>query len=317
MADMVKDEEFEAFCAALKSERTDISVIKAGVEKYGFKYLSDSQKAMFQAAVFPKPAADRKEELGQLGFQNLKRISKVLKAMQELHSEGKISKEEVLSFMNEPHLIKGKNASGKETFTEHASALSVIGLNTYAHEFKDKEFKAMRPVPKGALKKLHRQTKTLTDIQETLNQFDADVLHKAVNTIDKQVKPKVLHETFEDIDDKAVPDFRYSDLARKSAKMQKALEKAERYGAQHSTELRPVAPKTRSIVARPRSKGNTMLAVQQNDNEQEEPTRIGGMQEPLNLSGSDKEKLNFSAGDTPQGQDNKENTENTLSEILL
>ena len=47
MADTI-DEDFKAFCDELKKGTPDIDTIRAGVQKYGFKHLSDSQKAMFQ-----------------------------------------------------------------------------------------------------------------------------------------------------------------------------------------------------------------------------------------------------------------------------
>ena len=75
------DVDFKAFCAELKSEKPDMSIIKNGIEKYGFGQLSDTQKAEFMKVLFPCPIPEGVKESSHLGLQNLKGIDCALSVM--------------------------------------------------------------------------------------------------------------------------------------------------------------------------------------------------------------------------------------------
>ena len=229
MADMI-DEDFKAFCKELKKTSPDPDKIKSGIEKYGFAQLSDSQKAMFQAAMFPKPIAQGKKEEDVLGFQNLNKINRTLRVMQQLYKDKKIDKNEMLDFLTEPQLVPEKNKNGEVSYRRGKSLLATVALNTYAIEFKDMEFEKklkeeglsdeVRDDLNTMRRKLYEKSNTAVEIQETLGKLDSDILNEAFNREETGTDGK----------------FKYSDLAKKSFMMKDNLEKAERFAAQNQAE---------------------------------------------------------------------------------
>jgi len=229
MADMI-DEDFKAFCKELKKTSPDPDKIKAGIEKYGFAQLSDSQKAMFQAAIFPKPTPRGKKDSEKLGFKNLDKINHTLHIMQDLYAGGAISKEDMSAFLTEPQRIEHKDENGEISYRYGKTLLAEVALNTYAIEFKDARFERklkqegisdeLRNDLNESRKKLHDNSQTAVEIQETLGKLDADLLHEAFNKEDENTGRR----------------FRYSDLAKKSFIMKDNFEKSERYFAQHQAE---------------------------------------------------------------------------------
>lgn len=270
MADTI-DEDFKAFCDELKKGTPDIDTIRAGIKKYGFKHLSDSQKAMFQAAIFPAPTPSGKKEAVKLGFQNLKKISHTLKIMQQLHKEGAVSKEDMVAFLTEPQRLPDKKDSNR--FRGGKSLLMVVGLNTYAAEFKDKRIK-----DKPTRDLLHENVSTMSEIQTTLGELDADILNEAFNKEDKTTG-RVM---------------KYSDLAKKSFMMKDNLERAERYAAQHQDEPAP---------------------VQQENAAEGEAVRFGGLPENTDTLTFSTQPENLNVGvKTPQ-QENETNDEDTKEKV--
>lgn len=170
MAETMKDAEFEAFLTQLRSETPDMGIIKSGMEKFGTSYFSDSQKEAFLNQIFPAPIKEGAKESEKLGFQNLNGIKTALKAMQELHGAGAVSKEAMSSFLTMTNPKNGRNV------------LTTIGLNTWAAEKKDKKLR--NEGSKELVDFLEKQESVMVDIQETLGKIDPEVLAKAANTPD-------------------------------------------------------------------------------------------------------------------------------------
>ena len=176
MADTMEEDDFKAFCAELKKETPDMDKIKAGMEKYGMGQLSDSQKEIFQAALFPASVKLNAGDLGEkkpvresekLGFQNMNGIKNALMAMQQLHKDGIIDDAQMKMFLTEPNSENGK------------SVMTMIALETRAVEFKAKHCQD------AATKEiLNKNKEVMTAIQETLGQLDYDLLKEVVNTPD-------------------------------------------------------------------------------------------------------------------------------------
>lgn len=238
MADTI-DEDFKAFCGELAKADPDVDVVKAGIQKYGFKHLSDSQKAMFQAAIFPK---SKKE----LGFQDLSKINRTLRIMQQMYKSGALSKEDMSAFLTEPQRIPNKK--GMDGYRKGKSLLAVVATNTYAAEFKDKKYgdklkeeglsDELRSDLNKLRKKLYDNTPTFVEIQNTLGELDAEILNEAFNNADGK--------------------FRYGKLAEKSFIMKDNFEKAGQYAAQQQ---------------------NTVLQEQQENTPTEGAVRFGGLPE--------------------------------------
>lgn len=270
MADTI-DEDFKAFCDELKKETPDIDTIRAGIQKYGFNNLSDSQKAMFQAAIFPAPTPSGKKEAVKLGFQNLKKISHTLKIMQQLHKEGAVSKEDVVAFLTEPQRFQDKKNPNR--FRRGKSLLMVVGLNTYAAEFKDKRIK-----DKPTRDLLCENVSTMSEIQTTLGELDADILNEAFNVEDKNTGRVI----------------KYSDLAKKSFMMKDNLERAERYAAQHQDEPAP---------------------VQQENAAEGEAVRFGGLPENSDTLTFSTQPENLNVGVKTPEENNEPNDEDTKEKV--
>lgn len=167
MADTMEETEFKAFCDELKKETPDMDKIKAGMEKYGMGQLSDAQKAIFQAAMFPAPVAEGAKESEKLGFQNLNGIKNALTAMQQLQTEGKVNNEQMKMFLTEPNPENGK------------SIMTTVALETRAVEFKSKH---IEDTSTKAI--LDKNKEVTTAIQETLGKLDYELLRDAANTPD-------------------------------------------------------------------------------------------------------------------------------------
>ncbi len=167
MAEIMDDEEFNKFCAALKAEKPDLDVIKAGMEKYGTGQLSEAQKAQFLTAMFPEPVVTGNKENNGLGFRNMTGIKNALEAMNALKAEGKVDDKAMLQFLTETNPKGGR------------SVMTTIALNTYAAEYKmahtqNEEIKNM----------LETKMNDLTAIQDTFKNIGDDVLAQAICTPD-------------------------------------------------------------------------------------------------------------------------------------
>jgi hypothetical protein len=244
MADTI-DEDFKAFCEELRNG-TDIDpkVLEAGVKKYGFRHLSGAQKAMFQAAIFPKSRTE-------LGFQDLKKVNQTLRVMQQMYKSGALSKEDLTAFLTESQRIPNKK-DPKRGPRHGKSLLMVIATNTYAAEFKDKKYgkklkeEGISDDLRNDLNKLRQKlsdnTQTFIEIQNTLGELD----------------PEILNEVFNYKDTNTGRVIKYADLAKKSVIMKDNLEKSE----QHTTPQQ-----------------STALQEQQENSPAEAPVRFGGLPE--------------------------------------
>lgn len=172
MAETIKDAEFEAFLAQIKSETPDMSVIKAGMEKFGMGFFSDSQKEAFLKAMFPAPIQKGASASEKLGFQDLNGIKNSLKAMQELCADEKspVGNNEMKSFLTLTDPANGRNV------------LTTVALNTWAAEKKDKIIRDKGSKEFVAL--LDKQENAMIDIQNILNKIDARTMAEAANTAD-------------------------------------------------------------------------------------------------------------------------------------
>ena len=257
MAD-TEDKDFKEFCKALKTEPMDVETIKEGIRKFGFRQLSDSQKAMFQAAMFPTPTPSSKKENEKLGFQNLKKINQTLRIVQELYKAKAIDKDEMLAFLTEPQRIPVKDKDGNVSYRKGKSLLATVALNTYAIEFKDARFDRklkqdgisdeLRNDLNTMRAKLYENAAVATEIQETLGKLDAETLNEAFNT----------EEIFNNGDENTGRRFKYNDLAKKSFMMKDNYDKAARFAEQHQSDA---------------------VRTQAENTPTPEPVRFGGMPE--------------------------------------
>ncbi len=241
------DDEFILFCKELKKGHFDVDTIKAGIEKFGLDQLSDSQKALFRTLMFPAPVPEGSKETEKLGFQNLSGINNTLKALQQLQQEGKVDNKQIVEFITQPNPQSGK------------SMLDVVAMNTYALEFKEKRIKDPQ-----TREILYNNAQTMVEIQDTLKNFDADMLYEAFNHENSTTGRKI----------------RYSDLAKKSFMMKDAYEKAVRFAAEH-----PQQPKQ----------------AEQTENTPD-PVRFGGLPEDGNTLtfSAQPENLNVETNTPPQ-----------------
>ena len=190
-----EDADFVSFCKELKKERPDMDVIKAGILKFGYNNLSDSQKAFFMNALFPKTILNKNKLKNKLGLQNLRGIKNALTAMQQLNAEGKISNQQMLEFLTRPHPKTGRNI------------LTVTAMNTAVAERQLQSLK--NPEDRKILTK---KSQIMNDIAETLSELDADVLNAAINTSDQAKK---------------LP-LSFAQEAKKSSALQKVLNAAQK-----------------------------------------------------------------------------------------
>lgn len=164
------DFDFEKFCTALKAENPDISLIKAGMEKYGTGQLTDSQKEQFLKAMFPEPVITDKQGENGLGFQNMTGIKRALEAMNELKAEEKIGDKEILQLLTEKNSKNGRNV------------MTTIALNTRAAEFRiahteNNDIKTL----------LESKMNDLEAIQKSLGNIDDEFLAQAICTPDDTI----------------------------------------------------------------------------------------------------------------------------------
>lgn len=157
-----KDARLEAFLAELKKENPDLSVIKAGIEKYGTGNLSDAQKEKFllqavqaeigknspdtdivkagmkkflgnnltdeeklQKEQFLKAVFPEEVNTESFGFRKMTSVSNALKACSEMLEEGELTKEQVKDFL----LTCNPHGGGKNIVT-------TVAINIYASDFK-------------------------------------------------------------------------------------------------------------------------------------------------------------------------------------
>lgn len=248
MADEIKKDEFELFCAELKKEMPDFEKIKAGVEKFGMGMFSDSQKEAFLKAVFPAPIQAGASEAEKLGLQNLHGIKNVLSAMQGLQKAGKINDEQIKSFLTMTNPANGRNV------------MTTIALNTWAAEFKLNKLKSggklktnleNRTDGTDELKqKLENQYKLMVEIQDMFGELNPEVFAEVANTPDRT----------RDVNGNPIREIKYRNLAEKSQLMSERMKK--------------IAPQLQQ------------LDRQATERDNEEPVRVGGLQpdNALNVS---------------------------------
>ena len=124
-----KDFDFEAFLAEIGKENPDMSIVKAGVEKFGTGKLSDAQKEQFLKTVFPNSDNNHLTSNSQkLGFENISGIKNTLSALKGLQEEGILNAEQINNVMSAKYPPEnGKNMA------------MTLALNVRAAEFKWKK----------------------------------------------------------------------------------------------------------------------------------------------------------------------------------
>lgn len=161
-----KDFDFEAFLAQVGKENPDMSVIKAGVEKFGMGMLSDTQKEQFLKTVFP----EGNQQLS-LGFENMQGIVNTMAALEDLSRNGKLEPEQVKG------VLQAENPYNKRNM------VSTLALNIRAGEFKapymsnEKDRKIIGDNVEAAELAL-----------DFLSKLDKDIVRDVVNTPDNSDK---------------------------------------------------------------------------------------------------------------------------------
>ena len=125
-----KDFDFDAFLAEIGKENPDMSVVKAGIEKFGTGKLSDAQKEQFLKTVFPNSENNHLTDSSKkLGFENITGIKNTLSALKDLQTEGVLDAEQINNVMSAKYPPEnGKNMA------------MTVALNVRAAEFKWKKF---------------------------------------------------------------------------------------------------------------------------------------------------------------------------------
>ena len=124
-----KDFDFEAFLAEIGKENPDMSIVKAGIEKFGSGKLSDAQKEQFLQTVFPNSENNHLTNNSQkLGFENISGIKNTLSALKDLQQEGVLDAEQINNVMS----VKYPQENGK-------NMAMALALNVRAAEFKWKK----------------------------------------------------------------------------------------------------------------------------------------------------------------------------------
>lgn len=162
----VKDFDFEKFLAQLSQENPNMSIIKAGIEKFGTGNLSDAQKTQFLKAMFPEG-----NKYVSLGFENMQGICNVLAAVEDLSRNGKLQSDQVKNILQVESPYNGMNM------------VSTLALNIRAGEFKLPHMSDTND-SKIITDNLERSQLAL----EFLGQLDKDVVKEVINTPDNSAK---------------------------------------------------------------------------------------------------------------------------------
>lgn len=279
MAEEIKDAEFKEFLAQIRKDPADMGKLKAGMEKFGMGYFTDSQKEAILKEIFPSQTPTKTPKDERLGFQNMQGIKNTLMAMQELHSEGKIDDTKMTAFLTMNNPETGKNM------------MTTIAVQTRAAEFKRKG-----ATDSNSQQKLDENLKIAADIQETLGQVKYHVLKTAINTPDSSTKP-----------------MKYSDYT-KTAQGQKSIVFNTVKSVQAQSQLFPVVSsqkETGLVKFEDKERGVTKVEDQERGltetKESKAPATVDGTQSMKfgNFNGNPLEVQGGSAGETP----NPENTD--------
>jgi len=161
-----KDFDFEAFLAQVGKENPDMSVIKAGVEKFGMGMLSDTQKEQFLKTVFP----EGNQQLS-LGFENMQGIANTVAALEDLSRNGILQPDQVKD------VLQAENPHNKRNM------VTTLALNVRAGEFK-----APYMGNKDDRDVITKNMETAELALGFLSQLDKDVVKDVVNTPDNSDK---------------------------------------------------------------------------------------------------------------------------------
>ena len=158
---------FEALCAEIGKANPDMAVVKAGVENYASGKMSTEQKEEFLKTVFPE-----EKNMKSLGFRNTKAINNALKAYAELSEEGKLTSDQVKDFLltTSPHGM-GRNI------------LTTLAMNAYAGDFKAK-------IMEDGVSKdvLENNSEITTEGLKCLLKLDKKMLREAIKVPDESLK---------------------------------------------------------------------------------------------------------------------------------
>lgn len=161
-----KDFDFKEFLSQIGKESPNMSIIKAGIEKFGTGNLSDAQKEQFLKTLFPEG-----NKYVSLGFENMQGITNVLAAVEDLSRNGKLQPDQVKNILQTESPYNGMNM------------VSTLALNIRAGEFKLPHMSDMND-RKIITDNLDRSQLAL----ELLGQLDKDVVRDVINTPDNSAR---------------------------------------------------------------------------------------------------------------------------------
>jgi len=161
-----KDFDFKEFLSQIGKESPNMSIIKAGIEKFGTGNLSDAQKEQFLKTLFPEG-----NKYVSLGFENMQGITNVLAAVEDLSRNGKLQPDQVKNILQTESPYNGMNM------------VSTLALNIRAGEFKLPHMSDMND-RKVIADNLDRSQLAL----ELLGQLDKDVVRDVINTPDNSAR---------------------------------------------------------------------------------------------------------------------------------
>lgn len=157
-----EDFDFKSFLAQIGKENPDMSVIKAGIEKYGTGHLSDSQKSQFLQVLFPE-----ENQFLSLGFENMQGIANTMAALEDLYRNGKLQPEQV------------KNVLQSENPRNKRNMVTTLALNIRAGEFKSPHLKGEKD-----RKIIGKNIETAEIALDFLGELDKDIIKEVIDTPD-------------------------------------------------------------------------------------------------------------------------------------
>lgn len=130
----VTDFDFEAFLAEIGKPNPDMSVIKAGVEKFGTGELDGALKEQFLKTIFPNEENNHlTDQSKKLGFENVTGIKNTLNALKEIQADKTLDPKVVENIVGNVITAKYPQKDGK-------NMAMTLALNVRAAEFKLKKF---------------------------------------------------------------------------------------------------------------------------------------------------------------------------------
>jgi hypothetical protein len=214
-----KDFDFDAFLAEIGKENPDMSIVKAGIEKFGTGKLSDAQKEQFLKTVFPNSENNHLTDSSKkLGFENITGIKNTLSALKDLQTEGVLDAEQINSVMSAKYPPEnGKNMA------------MTVALNVRAAEFKWKKFTNPEDI---AIVKHNLQS--YSETLAVMGQIEPKALEAAIK---EPYQPAGMNRT-----------LTVDDLAAKSEILSEFIQKPSAYQAMQAEDALTVDAEGKTVV---------------------------------------------------------------------